>query len=138
MKMITVMKMMMMRMMMMMAMQPLGRRPPWKAIHTRQALSHTDHAGPTPEFVFVFVFVFIFVFVFEFVSIFVSHYQGWFNAYGLHDKNLFVTQREAFSTNIKYIGPNLGIINLILVVVARIAAPHKLSDVEANGGCAGG
>ena len=50
-------------------------------------------------------------------------------------------QREAFflSLSTRYFGPkNLGIINLILVVVARIAAPHKLSDVEADGGRAGG
>ena len=38
----------------------------------------------------------------------------------------------------KHISRYLVITNLILVIVARIAAPHKLSDVEANGGCAGG
>ena len=41
--------------------EPLGRQLPWKAIHTRQALSRTDHAGPMPAFVFDFAFVSIFV-----------------------------------------------------------------------------
>ena len=46
-----------------MIMEPQGRRPPWKAIHTRQALSRTDHAGLMPVFLFVFVLEFVFVFV---------------------------------------------------------------------------
>ena len=45
---------------------------------------------------------------------------------------------QIYSIQIRNFGRNLGIINLILVVVARIAAPHKLSDVEADGGCARG
>ena len=38
----------------------------------------------------------------------------------------------------KHISRYLVITNLILVIVARIAAPHKLRDVEADGGCARG
>ena len=47
----------------MMIMEPQGMQPPWKAIHTRQALSRTDHAGLMPVFLFVFVLEFVFVFV---------------------------------------------------------------------------
>ena len=87
--------------------EPLGRQLPWRAIHTRQALSRTDHAGPMPVFVFDFAFVSIFVAMF------------------------FVTQKQIYFKI-------SGITNLILVIVARIAAPHKLRDVEADGGCARG
>ena len=63
--------------------EPLGRQLPWRAIHTRQALSRTDHAGPMPVFVFDFAFVSIFVAMF-----FVTQKQIYFKISGDYQPDL--------------------------------------------------